>query len=106
MWTWLLPIGQWLLKLVGGFLPIGTKPVSEWLGKLLFYIGMFVLCMLAWKYVTRPTSNTTTHVDSGGQATVCTINVNKAPTLGCMRFNIPPEVRKNVVKDNTTTSNK
>jgi hypothetical protein len=34
----------WLLKLIGGWLPIGTKPFPEWLGKVLWAIGIYIAC--------------------------------------------------------------
>lgn len=40
MWPWLTAVFGWVTRLVGGWLPIGTKPVSEWLGKLLWVIGV------------------------------------------------------------------
>lgn len=35
---------QWLLKLIGGWLPIGTKPFPEWLGKVLWVVGIWTAC--------------------------------------------------------------
>lgn len=35
---------SWLLKLIGGWLPIGTKPFPEWLGKVLWAVGIYVAC--------------------------------------------------------------
>ena len=34
----------WLLKLVGGWIPIGTKPFPEWAGKVLWAIGIWTAC--------------------------------------------------------------
>ena len=44
---WLESFGQWLVKLIGGWLPIGTKPVSEWFGKVLWAVGIFFLLTFA-----------------------------------------------------------
>lgn len=38
---------EFLLKLVGGWLPIGTKPFPEWLGKVLWAVGIYAACTLA-----------------------------------------------------------
>jgi hypothetical protein len=37
---------NWLLKLVGGWLPIGTKPFPEWAGKVIWAVGIWTAC--AW----------------------------------------------------------
>uniref|UniRef100_A0A6M3JYS7 Uncharacterized protein n=1 Tax=viral metagenome TaxID=1070528 RepID=A0A6M3JYS7_9ZZZZ len=37
----------WLVKLIGGWIPIGTKPVGEWLGKLLWVVGIILMVSLA-----------------------------------------------------------
>jgi hypothetical protein len=36
----------WLLRLIGGWIPIGTKPFPEWLGKILWAVGIFVVCSI------------------------------------------------------------
>ena len=35
----------WLLKLIGGWLPIGTKPFPEWIGKIIWAVGIYLACM-------------------------------------------------------------
>ena len=37
----------WLQKLIGGWLPIGTKPFPEWAGKILWAIGIYLMCTFA-----------------------------------------------------------
>jgi hypothetical protein len=32
----------WLYKLIGGWIPVGTKPFPEWLGKILWAIGIYL----------------------------------------------------------------
>jgi hypothetical protein len=44
MWPWALAAGQWVLRLVGGWLPLGNKPIGEWLGKILWAVGIFAIC--------------------------------------------------------------
>ena len=43
MWPWLVTAASWFVKLIGGWFPIGTKPVSEWAGKLIFAVGTSAL---------------------------------------------------------------
>lgn len=43
LWPWLSAAASWLVRLFGGWLPIGTKPVSEWAGKLIFTVGTSAL---------------------------------------------------------------
>jgi len=33
---------SWLCKLMGGWLPIGTKPFPEWAGKIIWAVGICV----------------------------------------------------------------
>ncbi len=37
----------WLVKLIGGWLPTGTKPFGEWLGKILWVVGIILMVSLA-----------------------------------------------------------
>ena len=67
MWPWLVSIGSWVVRLVGGWLPIGTKPVSEWLGKIVWVVGIIFLCLIVWNKFTRPTSNTTIKPNQTGE---------------------------------------
>lgn len=60
MWPWLLSIGKWAVRLIGGWLPIGTKPVGEWLGKILWASGIFLAGMIVWTKFTQPTTKSHT----------------------------------------------
>jgi hypothetical protein len=64
-------VGTWLLRLVSGWLPLGSKPIGEWLGKILWVVGIFLVCMIVWNKFTKPTSQTniTPHqeISDGGQ---------------------------------------
>lgn len=55
---------SWLMKLVGGWLPIGTKPFPEWLGKVLWAVGIFIACQLIMAFF-FPNKNVI-NVGSGG----------------------------------------
>jgi len=83
--AWLVSIGAWLWKLLGGFLPIGTKPFPEWLGKIVFWIGMFVLCMFAWKWITRDTNTTVIKPDQDAEQIVNVYHQEQVSpgTFGC-----------------------
>jgi hypothetical protein len=32
----------WFVKLIGGWIPVGTKPFPEWLGKVLWAVGIYL----------------------------------------------------------------
>jgi hypothetical protein len=55
---------QWATKLLGGWLPIGTKPFPEWLGKVLWAIG---ICLAVNFVISRffP-EKTVTNIGDGG----------------------------------------
>jgi hypothetical protein len=38
--------GEWLKRLLGGWLPLGGKPFGEWLGKLIFTAGTSLLMIM------------------------------------------------------------
>ena len=37
----------WLVKLIGGWLPTGTKPFGEWIGKIIWVVGIILLVSMA-----------------------------------------------------------
>ena len=88
MWPWLLGIGQWLIRLVGGWLPIGTKPVSEWAGKIIWAVGIFVVCMLVWNRLTAPTSSMKT--GSQKAESICNSYHQEVlrPSFGCASLRV------------------
>jgi len=92
MWPWLSAIASWAVRLLGGWLPIGTKPVSEWLGKLLFAIGTAAMVFFLMtnfggckKKATEPA--TTQNLRAGGSITNYTYNV-QAPRFGCSSIQV------------------
>lgn len=40
--TWIISTGKWVIRLVGGWLPIGTKGLPEWAGKILWVVGIII----------------------------------------------------------------
>lgn len=62
MWPWLIKVSGWFIRFSGGFLPIGTKPVSEWLGKTLWVVGMILIVNFVLGFFHKPTSNTNANV--------------------------------------------
>ncbi len=56
MWPWLTRLVAWGTRLLGGWLPIGTKPVGEWLGKILWATGIVAAVLLVYHKLTQPTS--------------------------------------------------
>lgn len=37
----------WIVRLVGGWLPLGTKPFGEYLGKIIWAVGIILMVSLA-----------------------------------------------------------
>jgi hypothetical protein len=72
---------EWLLKLIGGWLPIGTKPFPEWLGKILWAVGIFLLCtFLLNRFFPE---KTTTHIESGGTQIIQQAEPRDMMGFGC-----------------------
>jgi len=36
----------WVVKLIGGWLPTGTKPFGEWIGKIIWVVGIVLMVSL------------------------------------------------------------
>jgi hypothetical protein len=89
LWPWLSAAAAWLVKLIGGWLPIGTKPVSEWLGKLIFTVGtsaaVFFLLTNFSGCKKKPPQIEPPHQTAGGSI------VYVQPRLGCATINIPKD---------------
>lgn len=58
---------SWLTRLISGWIPIGDKPFPEWLGKVLWVVGIYVACTLAMNYFFPAKSNVTTVAAGGTQ---------------------------------------
>ena len=82
MWTW-------LLKLLGGFLPIGTKPFPEWLGKVIWGIGMGVCAFFIMTNIgscfKKPIPQPSQEITVGGAV------YRIEPRFGCATVNMPKE---------------
>ena len=48
----------WIKRLIGGWLPLGTKPFPEWLGKVLWAIGIFCACQFVISLFQKPNVTT------------------------------------------------
>lgn len=71
---------SWLIKLIGGWLPIGTKPFPEWLGKVIWCVGIVTLCLIVYHQMTKP---------STVQKAETIVNHTENPKMmgfGCIRY--------------------
>jgi hypothetical protein len=60
LWPWLVGFGNWALKLIGGWLPIGTKPLPEWFGKIAWVVGIILVFNFVSGWIHKPQANTVT----------------------------------------------
>lgn len=49
----------WIVRLIGGWIPLGNKPIGEWAGKLIWVAGIVTLCLTIYHFIMRPTNTTT-----------------------------------------------
>lgn len=91
---WLTMAWTWLLRLVGGWLPLGNKPIGEWLGKILWAVGIVAACLFVYNKLTAPTTNTRQVIQKGGYGTI----TNNQPKVyfGCANFRLDPNANKEV----------
>lgn len=45
----------WIVRLIGGWIPI-EKPFGEWLGKILWVVGIVLAVLIVWNKFTSPTT--------------------------------------------------
>lgn len=55
---WIISFGQWIFKLISGWIPIGDTPLREWIGKILWVIGIVTLCLIVYHKFTESTNRT------------------------------------------------
>lgn len=92
----------WLIRLIGGWLPIGTKPASEWLGKILWAVGIFLVCTFVWNKLTAATTTIKPHQEVEGQLNNVYHQESLRPMVGCASLRVieyykdkkPQEVKK------------
>ena len=72
---------DWLLKLIGGWIPIGTKPFPEWAGKIIWVVGIYLALNLAVSYFSpKPTITT---VGQGGTQIINQAERQTGASFGC-----------------------
>jgi len=71
----------WLVRLLGGWLPIGTKPLGEWLGKIIWVTGVIVVWLVIYHKFTQAT--TVTNTPQTAKEIVNNYNQPKAGFGGC-----------------------
>lgn len=77
--------GAWFVRVISGWLPIGSKPIGEWLGKIIWVVGIyFALVFISDKLF----SNTkVTQKVSGTGSAVSNTNAPKA-YVGCASLRV------------------
>lgn len=75
----------WLVRLLGGWLPIGTKPLGEWAGKLIWAVGIATVCIAAYHFITRETNKTSNTAEK-----MQNYNINSQHRFGCATFRVTP----------------
>jgi hypothetical protein len=55
----------WCVKLVGGWIPIGTKPFPEYVGKILWAVGIYIVCAIVLNHF-FPNKPSVTTIGQGG----------------------------------------
>lgn len=79
-------MGAWLIKLVGGWLPIGTKPIGEWLGKILWVVGIILMVSLATNVFEKFFPSKPTQINLGSGATYQASEPRDVIGVGCNMF--------------------
>jgi hypothetical protein len=94
----------WLQKLIGGWLPIGTKPFGEYIGKIIWVAGCFLLFMIVWNKFTKPTTSIRPDQDAE-QIVNIYHNELLRPMFGCASLKVMEyyKDKKNVATNSTVT---
>ena len=74
----------WLTKLVGGWIPIGTKPFPDWLGKVLWAVGIYTACTMLLSHFFP--AKTVTTIGAGGTQIIQQAEERDMMGLGCTMF--------------------
>ena len=86
---------DWLMKLISGWLPIGVnsdgqpKPFGEWLGKILWVVGIVLLVSLAtnvWEKFFPGKANVSTTISAGGTQIIQQAEPRDMMGFGCNIF--------------------
>jgi len=54
-----------LLRLIGGWIPLGNKPFGEYLGKIIWAVVICIAVNAGWKWITRPTTENSPQQTAG-----------------------------------------
>jgi hypothetical protein len=80
-------IWSWIIRLVGGWLPIGQKPFPEWIGKILWVVGIYMACYFILGYI-FPQKNNITTIGQGGVQIVQQAEPRDVMGIGCNVFRL------------------
>ena len=85
---WLTVAWNWVLRVVGGWLPLGNKPIGEWLGKILWAVGICLAVIFVWTKFSAPVSN----IKTGSQKAEDINNIYHSevlrPSFGCASLRV------------------
>lgn len=76
---------QWLIKLIGGWIPNGSKPFGEYIGKIIWAVGIYVACTYALSLLAP--KNTTT-IASGATQIIQQAEPKDTIGIGCNVFRL------------------
>jgi hypothetical protein len=77
---------QFLLRLIGGWLPIGTKPFPEWAGKIIWVVGIYIALNLVMAHFFPAKSVTT--IGQGGTQIIQQAEPRDTVGFGCNVFKL------------------
>lgn len=79
-------MADWIVKLIGGFIPGVSKPFPEWLGKILWVVGIYVALNIFTSHFFT-TKNVTT-VAKGGTQIIQQAEPRDTVGVGCNIFRL------------------
>lgn len=76
----------WLIKLIGGWLPIGIKPFPEWIGKIIWAVGIVLLVNLTTNVFEKIFPAKPTQINFGQNSTYQASEPRDVVGIGCNMF--------------------
>uniref|UniRef100_A0A6M3LU28 Uncharacterized protein n=1 Tax=viral metagenome TaxID=1070528 RepID=A0A6M3LU28_9ZZZZ len=73
----------WLVKLIGGWLPTGTKPFGEWIGKIIWVVGIVLLVSLGTNVFEKLFPAKPTQINLGQGSTYVAGEQRDVVGIGC-----------------------